>query len=235
MLDQLGRTHEADCLEGMRQLPNACIDAVITDPPYSSGARREATKGGQPKSMTRGVQDQDWFGTDSLTTNGFSWLMRQCAVEWFRVLRPGGHVLVFIDWRMMPTLSGAIESADLRHNGVLVWDKTYFGMGHYFRNQYELILHFSKGKGVEPQRRDTGNVLSFKPIRGGNHPTEKPVELLERLITTVVPPNGIILDCFAGSGSIGVAASATGRQFIGFEREPKYVEVANDRIKSAAG
>lgn len=218
-----------DCLQVMRGIPDCSVDAVITDPPYSSGTRREASKGLR-KSMNRGSDDADWFATDCLTTNGFIWLMRECAVEWQRVLKPGGHILCFIDWRMMPALAGAIESADLRHVGLLVWDKTYFGMGSYFRNQHELILHFTKGKSLPPQRRDVGNVIRCKPIRGGDHPTEKPFDLMRVLISVVAPKGGIVLDPFAGSGATGAAAIAEGCGFIGIERDPEYHALVTQRI-----
>lgn len=221
-----------DCLDVLRAMPSESVDVVLTDPPFSSGTRREGSKGLR-KSMNRTTADGAWFGTDSLTTNGFIWLMRACAVEWCRLLKPGGHALVFIDWRMMPALAGAIESADLRHAGLLVWDKTYFGMGSCFRNQHELILHFTRGVGNEPQRRDTGNVLSFPPVRNGDHPTEKPVALLRRLLAVVAPPGGVVLDPFAGSGTSGEAAVAEGCAFVGIEREAHYVKIGRTRIAAA--
>lgn len=221
-----------DCLEHARQIETASVDAIVTDPPFSSGTRREGAKGVR-KSMNRGEASAEWFGTDSLTTNGFVWLMRSCAVEWQRVLKPGGHALVFIDWRMMPALAGAIESADLRHAGLLVWDKTYFGMGSCFRNQHELILHFTKGVGGAPSRRDMGNVLSHKPVRNGVHPTEKPIPLLSDLLSVVTQPGAVVLDPFTGSGATGVACANTGRRFIGIERDENYFAIADKRVREA--
>jgi DNA modification methylase len=232
MTDYLDRIICGDCLEVMRGLPDGCVDAVVTDPPYSSGTRREGQKSVR-KSMNRGVDSGEWFSSDCLTTNGFVWLMRECAVEWKRLLKPGGHVLCFIDWRMMPNLSGAIESADLRNLGLLVWDKTYFGMGTHFRNQHELILHFTNGKPSPAQRLDIGNVLSVKPIRGGEHATEKPVELITKLISVVSPEGATILDPFLGSGTTAVACVETGRHYIGIELEEKYCEIARRRVAEA--
>jgi DNA modification methylase len=222
-----------DCLELMRSLPPCSFDAVVTDPPYSSGTRKEGQKGVR-KSMNRGVEDATWFGCDSLTTNGFIWLMRSCAIEWQRLLKPGGHALVFIDWRMMPALAGAIESADLRHAGLLIWDKTYFGMGSCFRNQHEMILHFTKGVGREPRRRDVGNVLSHKPIRNGDHPTEKPVSLMRDLISVVAGPGDSLLDPFAGSGATLHAALLQGCSATGIERDSQYAAFAEARIQADA-
>jgi site-specific DNA-methyltransferase (adenine-specific) len=224
--------YQGDCLEVMRALKAESVDLVLTDPPFSSGTRREAAKGIR-KSMNRGTEGAEWFGSDSLTTNGFLFLLRSCALEWNRLLKPGGHVLCFIDWRMEATLADAIESADLRRSGLIVWDKTFFGMGSCFRNQHELILHFTKGVGAAPQRRDVGNVIRAKPIRNGDHPTEKPDELLGVLLEVTCPEGGTVLDSFFGSGSTGAAAVKRGRQFIGIEREAPYFEIAKARIAGA--
>jgi len=179
--------------------------------------------------MNRGIADDEWFGADSLTVQGFCWLMREAALQWKRVLVPGGHILVFIDWRMYPHLSAAIESADLRQAGLIVWDKTYFGMGSCFRNQHELILHFTKGVAL-PNRRDVANVIACKPIRNGVHPTEKPTALMETLISVVSPVGGVVLDCFSGSGTTAIACINSGRHYIGYETSKGYCEASRERI-----
>lgn len=219
-----------DCLEVADQLGDGEFHLVLTDPPYSSGTRREGAKGVR-RSMNRTTDDAEWFGTDCLTTNGFLWLMRACAREWRRLLIHGGHVLSFIDWRMMPALAGSIESSDMRHAGLLVWDKVSIGMGSCFRNQHELILHFTKGVGRNPARRDTPNVLSYSSIRNGVHDTQKPEELLERLICTTTFPGESVLDFFAGSGSTLAAAKTAGRRALGIEVEERYCEICANRLR----
>jgi len=221
-----------DCLEIMKMLPDGCVDAVVTDPPYSSGTRREAARGLR-KSMNRATPDDEWFGTDQLTTNGFVWLLRSCALEWHRLLVNGGHALCFIDWRMASNLSAAIESADMRLATWLVWDKMQIGMGSCFRNQHEFILHFSKGVGRPPNRRDVANVLRFSSIRGGEHPTEKPVDLMRILVDVVIHDGETVLDPFMGSGTTGVACVQTGRNFIGIDIDPAYFAIAKKRIEEA--
>jgi site-specific DNA-methyltransferase (adenine-specific) len=228
------RLIHGDCLEVMREIPENSIDVVLTDPPFSSGTRKEGQKGVR-KAMVRSMEDDDWFATDCLTTHGFLWLMRQNALRWKRLLKRGGHALVFIDWRMSPHLSAAIESADFRQQPTLIWDKTYFGMGAFFRNQYELVLHFTNGRGRDPQRRDVGNVLSCAPIRDGSHPNEKPVPLLREILSVVTPPGGRVLDPFMGSGSVGVAAVRLEMSFTGIDIDPEFVEVARDRIVRPPG
>lgn len=221
-----------DCLEILRTVPAGSVDAVVTDPPYSTGTIKEAGAGIR-KAMTRSIQDIEWFATDSLSTNGFWWLAHACAVQWKRVLKPGGHVLSFIDWRQMPQLAGAIESADLKPVNLLIWDKTYFGMGRFFRLQYEMILHYTRGVGADALRHDVSNVLRFPPVRNGEHYTQKPVELVAELISVIVPLGGLVLDPFMGSGTTGLAAIQLGRRFVGIEIDPHYFEVAHKRILDA--
>jgi site-specific DNA-methyltransferase (adenine-specific) len=223
-----------DCLDVMAGLPDSSIDIILTDPPFSSGTRKEGSKGIR-RSMLRGTEDEEWFATDSLTAHGFIWLMRQCALRWRRLLRRGGHVFVFIDWRMHSHLTAAIESVDLRHKGTLVWDKQHFGLGDCFRNQHEWIAHFTLGMGRKAVRSDVGNVLSCPPVRGGKHPNEKPVRLLRAILSVVARPGDTVLDCFMGSGATGDAALLERCRFIGIDNDAAFVEVSRDRLERAPG
>ena len=128
------RLIQGDALAGLRSLDRDTADVILTDPPFSSGGR-EATKSVR-KSMLRETAAEDWFGSDNMSVSGFSYLMRAIALEWYRILKPGSHIFCFIDWRMMPHLAPAIESADLLYRGFLVCYKTYLGMGTNFPNQH---------------------------------------------------------------------------------------------------
>lgn len=221
-----------DALQVMRELPSGEVAAVLTDPPYSSGARRENARS-MRKTMLRSMEDEQWIRGDALGTQGFLWLMREAGLQWRRLLIPGGHALTFTDWRMSPNLAAALETADLRQHPTIVWNKTYFGMGAIFRNQYELIVHMSAGSPLAPLRRDVGNLIPCKPVRSGDHPTEKPIDLLETLLTVVCPPGGVVLDPFAGVGTTGEAALRSGRKFVGIEADPAFAEIAAARLAKA--
>lgn len=218
-----------DCLETMAQLDTQSIDVVLTDPPYSSGGRRENARSLR-KSMLRSMEDEDWIRGDAMSTSGFTYLLRLCGLQWRRLLKPGGHALTFIDWRMADNLRAALETADMRQHPILVWDKCIIGMGAIFRNQHEFIVHMSAGNPTPPQRRDVPNVLRFPPVRDGDHPTEKPAALLEKLLSVVTPPCGIVLDPFVGSGSTLTAAKAMGFHAIGVEADERYCEIAAKRL-----
>jgi site-specific DNA-methyltransferase (adenine-specific) len=64
----------------------------------------------------------------------------------------------------------------------------------------------------------------------GNHPTQKPLELLARIVAASCPKGGVVLDPFKGSGTTGVAALAAGRNYVGIERELQYVELTQRRL-----
>lgn len=79
------------------------------------------------------------------------------------------------------------------------------------------------------------DVWTFKTVAGypGKHPCEKPQELLRHVITASSRPGAVVLDCFAGSGSTGIAALALGREFIGVEKCPTWHEKASERLAEA--
>ena len=220
-----------DCLEVMAEMPDGCVDAVVTDWPYSSGTRREGQKGIR-KAMNRKTDDVAWFELDSLTAHGFAWLARSVAWEGCRAAVAGSHGLFFIEWRMYPIAWAAIETAGWRIASVIVWDKVNIGMGACFRNQQEFVLHASRGVGAEPNRRDIGNVIRCRSVRNGDHPTEKPLALMRRLCDVVSRRGQIILDPFCGSGTTCVAAKKLGRRWVGIEIDPKYAEIARRRVAS---
>jgi site-specific DNA-methyltransferase (adenine-specific) len=227
--DDLVTLYLGDCLEVMSRIDGGTVATVLTDPPYSSGGRRENARSVR-KSMTRMGSDDEWIHGDAMSTQGFTWLLRQCGLQWRRLLVPGGHALTFIDWRMAPNLAAALESADLRQHPTLVWDKAMIGMGAIFRNQHEFIVHMTAGNPSEPQRRDIGNILRCAAIRNGVHPTEKPVPLLRTLLSVVTPLNGVVLDPFAGAASALVAAKELGLHAIGVESDERWCEQAARRL-----
>lgn len=229
------RVINGDALDAMRAMPHGSVDAVITDPPYASGAFTEA---GKQQAKSQGVDDDydtvrrlGWFAGDNMTTAGLVFLLRSVAFEAARVLVDGGSMLTFCDWRQTPNLGPALESAGLRWQQLIVWDKQSAGMGVGFRAQHEIVLLHVKGTG-RFHDNSAGNVIRCGRVRAADrqHPTEKPLELLRRLVRTVAPPQGVVLDPFAGSGTTGAAALQEGRRFVGIEREPEYCALIDARL-----
>jgi site-specific DNA-methyltransferase (adenine-specific) len=208
------------------------ISLVITDPPYSSGARTDSEKQVRG-AMLRSMEDADWFSHDSMTTWGFSWFMRSIFSELRQRMTVGAHAYVFIDWRQTPNVYGMLEATGFRVNQCLVWAKPHFGMGAYWRNQHENIVFASNGMPTEMLDHGMGSVLSHPSVSPSTriHPTEKPNGLLMAITSAV--PGALVFDPFMGSGSTGVAAIRCGRSFVGCEINPGHFDVACKRIAEA--
>ena len=104
-----------DCLRVMREMKTGSVDAVICDPPYCSGGFSEAEK---KSAIVQGIRseraregDFTWFPNDNMSTAGLIWLLRNMMIEADRLLVDGGSALVFTDWRVVPHLAPALESA----------------------------------------------------------------------------------------------------------------------------
>jgi DNA modification methylase len=230
--------YHGDALDVLSDISPA-IDAVVTDPPYASGGRTEASRPGGGGSVShRQMENAEKRGAlwaarpienDQMTTTGFVWLMRSMAYRCRTLLPDGGSFVSFIDWRQWPNLVGALETCNLRVQGMVVWDKGSIGLGNGFRGQHELICHASKGVPAIYDK-SCGNVLQAGRVTPTDHPSPKPVGLLSRLIEVGAPPGGIVLDPFMGSGSTVRAAADVGRKAIGIEVEERYCEIAAKRM-----
>lgn len=211
-------------------LGHGSVDAILTDPPYASGARHEADKSARRDGMVRGQRFADKpIDNDRMTTTGFVWLLRETLLRTYECLVDGGSVLCFIDWRQWPNLVGAVETCNLRVQTMVVWDKGTIGMGNGFRQQHELICHAAKGV-PKVYDRATPNVLTVGRIEPVDHPSPKPVALVDRLLRVVSPVGGLVLDPFMGSGRTLEAAKAAGRRIIGIEKNEAYCESAAERV-----
>lgn len=222
--------YHADCREILPELEAESVDLVLTDPPYVSGARRDANAQVRG-SMLRGLEDVDWFSHDAMTSWGFSWFVRSVFTALVPALSPGAHSYVFTDWRQTPNVYGLLESCGYRVNNCLVWEKPGFGMGTYWRNQHEMVVFASWGQPAPMLRRDRGTILKFKGVGSQRriHPTEKPPGLLAHILDAV--PGETVIDPFMGSGPVLAAAKNLGRRAIGIEIEEKYCEIAARRLQ----
>jgi site-specific DNA-methyltransferase (adenine-specific) len=225
--------YNGDALDVLDALGDIQVDAVVMDPPYASGTRTEMGKSSSGAMLRGGRFSDRPLELDQMTTQGFVWLMRAIANGVRPVLPDGGSILSFIDWRQWPNLVGAMETCNYRVQGMVVWDKGSIGMGKGFRRQHELVCHASKGT---PRVHDAGvgDVLTYARVRPEHHPSPKPPELLQRLLSVVSAPGETVLDPFMGSGTTLRAAKDLGRKAIGIEIEERYCEIAANRLAQEA-
>lgn len=234
--------HHGDSLQVLSQLAQAGlhVDALITDPPYSSGGmtrsdrmQSPASKYIQSGSAALAAHNVNFSGDNRDQRSWTFWM--SCWIASVRqILRPGGYAMVFTDWRQLPALTDAFQAGGLVWRGVVPWDKTESARAPhkgYFRHQCEYVVWGSNGPlsisahggpwpGIVRERVDHRKKL---------HMTGKPTGLMSELVQAV-PPGGVILDPFMGSASTGIAALDAGYSFIGIEQDRHYFDVAAKRV-----
>lgn len=212
---EINRIYNEDCLDGIKQIASASIDAIITDPPYFVGMTHNGKKGEY---------------SDLLIMKPFFSTLFQ---ELSRVLKPTGRLYMFCDWRTYGFYYQImIQYIPVRN--MLVWNKMS-GPGSVYNFAHELIV-FGQKEVTVTKGCNVFTIPCFcsgaKKTNGEKvHPTQKPVEVIEKLILDSTQEGDLILDCFMGSGTTAVAAKKLNRKFIGFEIQEKYITISENRLK----
>jgi site-specific DNA-methyltransferase (adenine-specific) len=227
-----------DCLALLRELPDASVDALITDGPYSSGGmvrgdRTAKTTDKYTRSDSSNKALPEFTG-DNRDQRGFAYWSAMWLSECLRVTKPGAPAMLFTDWRQLPVTTDAFQAGGFVWRGLVPWYKPNSRPQRgRFGSACEYIVWGSNGP--MPIEGDCfPGFFEFGPPRDREHTTQKPLELMLELVK-ICPPGGIVLDPFAGSGTTGVAAALSGRRFIGFELSPRLAEVARTNVCEAAG
>jgi site-specific DNA-methyltransferase (adenine-specific) len=228
--------YAGDALAVLAELPAASIDAVITDPPYSSGGmvRGDRTNGNLDAKYVRSTSQGrlEFFTGDNRDQRGYGYWCALWLGECQRLVRPGGVVMLFTDWRQLPTTTDSLQAGGFIWRGIVPWYKPVArpALGK-FTASCEYVAWGSNG----PMDADGPCLPGFyqaNPPREREHIAQKPLSILRRLVA-MAPKDGIVLDPFVGAGTTGVAAVIEGRKFIGVELAPHYQQVARERIEAA--
>jgi site-specific DNA-methyltransferase (adenine-specific) len=230
-----------DSVEILNLLAPGSCHGLITDPPYSSGGftRGDRALPARVKYCNNDSLEADLvpdFGGDNRDQLSFVAWSTIWLGKALWVCAPGSPGACFTDWRQLAAQATALQAGGWVFRGVGVWSKPSSRpqMGR-FASACEYLVWGSAG----PMRggEDVGclpGVVTCASVAGAEreHLTQKP-DAVMRWAVSVVQPGGVVLDPFAGSGSTGVAALATGRRFIGIERSQEYCEVAARRLSEA--
>ena len=230
------RLYQGDALRVMRRMETGAYDAIITDPPYAAGVSLSA-KGARSaakycnEKRANPLPDFDGDGMDQRTWTLF---MADVLREGRRLCKPGAVCALFIDWRMLPSLTDAMQRAGWIWRGVAVWDKlTSRPQKGRFRQQAEFVAWGSAGRlpidrpvPVLPGVFRHANVFAEGEKL---HQVQKPVELMREVLGICVP-GGRVLDPFAGSGSTLLAAAQLGLAADGIESSPIIARSAAERL-----
>lgn len=237
-IELLNTVTRGNALRLLDRLPDDSIDAVITDPPYSSGGqfrgdRTAATSEKYQLNENAGIYEE--FSGDTRDQRAYGHWCALWLGEAWRAAKLGSPICVFTDWRQLPTTTDALQAGGWVWRGIVAWDKTEAARPQKgrFRAQCEYIVWGSKGPLWSEGKGACLPGVYRKAVNSSTktHIAEKDLSLM-RFLMQIVPPGGVVLDLFSGSGSTLVAAAESGCQYIGFELDSHWTEQATRRTSA---
>jgi len=248
------RVLHSDALIALAELPDESIDFVFADPPYFLSNDGFTVKSGRAVSVNKGDWDKSQ-GFDEELNFHEKWIR-----DILRVLKPNGSLAVSGTYHSIYKCGFLLQRLGSRVINEIIWFKPNGApalAGRNFTASHETIIWASKSKKSKHTFNYSesrawnapGDVLyrSGKQMRSvwsipttpkreksfGEHPTQKPIELLNRLIVMCSNPGNTVLDPFCGSGTTGVASVLQGRNFIGVDSDKNFVTLTKERITKA--
>ena len=235
-----------DCREGMKNMPENSVDSIITDPPYGLefmgrdwdrgvpgvGFWVEALRVSKPGAILLAFGGTRTYHRLVCAIEDAGWEIRDCMMWLYGTGFPKSHdISKAIDKEL------GVARTQVRHEAKVIRNPKSILSGHGVDGGDRPWMREAKEKGFYEK---DGNVpATDQSERNSNlpeelkndHPTVKPLMLMEYLCTlTRTPTGGIVLDPFCGSGSTLVAAQNTGRSFVGFDLAPEYVKISKGRL-----
>ena len=232
-----GILYNGDALAVLRELPDASVDAVVTDPPYSSGGLHAGARRVEPSKKYQSTGTKKTYPAmlgDLKDQRSFIMWATLWLSECWRATKPGAPVLVFSDWRQLPAMTDAVQAAGFEWRGIVVWHKpTARPMLGAFRRDAEFVVHAVHAPAKAHTRRCFPGVFAHRVVPADKvHLTGKPLPLLVDLLG-VACEGGVVLDPFMGGGTTALACMQTGRRFIGVELSEAYFDLTSERIQCA--
>lgn len=246
------RLYCADCLEKLAEIPENTFDMVFADPPYMLSNGGITCQSGKVVSVNKGDWDK---------SNGFEYdfeFHKKWLTACKRVLKPTGTLWVSGTYHSIYSCGFAMQLLGYHILNDICWFKPNASPNmscRYFTASHETLIWARKSKtakhifnyeimknGQFPKdilKKSNSQMRSVwaigTPLAGektfGKHPTQKPLDLLERIILACTNEGDLILDPFMGSGTTGVAAIKLGRKFVGVDKKKDFVELAEKRIQ----
>ena len=220
--DLIGKITCADCLDILKQLPDKCIDLVLTDPPYNASNSKIKKESKSFKAV-----NEDW--DKGFVANDF---LDLC----YKKLKDNGSMLVFCSHH---TLAQYLNWDKMKIQQIIHWIKTnpFPALAKVYTPNIEYCVWYVKGSPYTFNKKFAEQNIIITSICGGkereNHPTQKPLELWNKLLLVHSNENDLVLDCFSGSGTTAVACHNLHRRFICIERDKEYWKASCERLEQA--
>ena len=244
----------SDVLKALAKIETGTVDFIFADPPYFLSNDGFTVKSGKAVSVNKGEWDKS-FGFENEMEFHESWIS-----ECLRVLKPNGTIAISGTYHSIYKCGFLLQKLDCRIINDIAWFKPNGApalAGRNFTASHETILWASKGKKAKhtfnysvskswevsndqihrsgKQMRSVWSIPSTpkREKTHGAHPTQKPFEVLRRLISMCSNEGDLVLDPFCGSGTTGVACVLLKRNFIGIDLDKNFLELTSKRLKNA--
>ena len=236
---------KGDTFRILKKLEDKTIDTIFADPPYFLSNDGITCSGGKMVTVNKGK----WDESDSLKyKHNFN---KKWIKECYRILKDDGTIWISGTLHNIYSIGMALEEEGFKIINNITWQKTNpppnlacKTFTHStetilwarkdikkckYKFNYELMKNMNDGK----QMKDvwTTSLTKLSEKKYGKHPTQKPLEILEKIIKASTDEKDIILDPFSGSGTTGIAAYKLGRNYIGIEREKEYLDLSIKRFE----
>jgi len=247
-----------DCLEILKAMPSNSIDCLITDPPYNISGYDHKKQIGWLKSNDFWKKqkafkkiDEKWdkFSDDDYESFTIEWLS-----EIKRIVKPNGNIAIFGSYHNIYKIGYLIEKLDLKTINSIIWYKRNAFPNvtqRMFCESTEQIIWCVNGS-KKDAKNWTFNYQKMKELNGGvqmrnlfdvpltkqserefgKHPSQKPLEVLNKLVLALTNEGDVVLDCFLGSGTTAVSALQHNRNFVGIEQNYDYLQLAEKRLEN---
>ena len=220
---------KGDCIDKIKEIPDKSINLIIIDPPYII----KNTKAGGKSQLAKNIQGMNDEITNCNLVSGYDYTILDELVRVMNTI----NIYIWCNKEQIPIYLDYFVNNLKCSFDILCWIKT--NATPLFNNKYlsdkEYCLYFRKGGKCQPECYEDAKTTWNQPInikdkRKYNHPTIKPLNIIEKLVKNSSCDGDVVLDCFMGSGTTGVACVKLNRSFIGIEINEEYFNIAKDRI-----
>ena len=235
--------YQGDCVKVMQTMTNGSVDMIFADPPYFLSNGGLSVSNGRIVSVDKGEWDK------ASNYNNIKEFTESWISECFRVLKKDGTIWITGTLHNIFDIKQIANKVGFHIINMIIWHKSDPPPLIYktrFRFSYEMILWCSKSKkyyfdydfAYKIEKKEMQDVWLIPAVQKGEkifgkHPTQKPEELLERIISVSTRKGELVLDPFLGSGTTSVVAKRLCRNYIGIEKEIEYLKIAKNRLGNA--
>lgn len=226
-----------DCFKLIKDIDSKSINLIVIDPPYLISRDSNFKRGGKnaKKELLAKYDISIDFGEWDKVDINWDFLFN----EYKRILKDGGTLIIFYDIWKSKDLKELASKYNFKQPRVCSWIKTnpvpVNSKINYLSNSTEYFFTFVKGKNPTFNSEYDNGVYRYPICQGKErlkHPTQKPLSLISDLVLKHSNPGDIVLDNFAGTGTLGHACLLNNRDFILIEKDINYFNILSERIKN---